>query len=516
MVEGYGSAAGTVAGRYRLLEVVHRETNNVCWRGEDLDAGRPRLLTRILLPDDTDRKATRRITARVLRTAEAVRLLRPGRVATVVDAIAEAGALWTVTEAIEGLPLGELLDVEGPFTYMRAARIGLELLDVLDAAHAQGITHGELGPGQVFVRERGGIVLTGFGLAGATLAPRITAPAYAAPEQARDERIGPASDLWALGALLYRMVEGRPPYRDRGPSELTLRSVDRQPLRAPQRAGSLTRAVEGLLRKDSRERLPRGVVREVLSRVLDEDPDAVAAPPPWPRLRGCAYAAARKAGRAWGGRAMAVGTTLAVVTVTVAVLAVTHQSSGTGSSGSASPGGASGRATSPRPTASPSPSGTASTPPVGFRRYDAPEGFSLALPTSWRRQGITRAPDGAYRVDFGASGDARGLAVTYTERVDRDPVAVWRDDVEPGLRQRPGYRRVGDIRGTTYQGFRAADMEWLAGSGDERVRTFGRGFRLGGERGFSLRWTTPADAFTATTNRQALRVLLKTFDPGRV
>ncbi|MFJ8927358.1 protein kinase [Streptomyces sp. NPDC102364] len=516
MGEGCGSAGGTVVGRYRLLEVVHRETNHVCWRGEDLEAGRPRLLTRILLPDGTDLKAARRITARVLRTAEAVRLLRPGRVATVVDAVTEAGALWTVTERIEGLPLGELLDVEGPVTYMRAARIGLELLDVLDAAHAQGITHGELGPGQVFVRDRGGVVLTGFGLAGATLAPRITAPAYAAPEQARDERIGPASDLWALGALLYRMVEGRPPYRDRGSAELTLHSVDRQPLRAPQRAGSLTRAVEGLLRKDSRERLPRGVVREVLSRVLDEDPDAVAALPPRPRLRGGAYAAARKAGRAWGGRAMAVGTTLAVVTVAVAVLAVTHHSSGTGSSGSALPGGASGRATSPRPTASSSPSGTAPALPAGFRRYDAPEGFSLALPTGWRRQGITRAPDGAYRVDFGASGDARVLAVTYTERVDRDPVAVWRDDVEPGLRQRTGYRRVGDIRGTTYQGFRAADMEWLAGSGDERVRTFGRGFRLGGERGFSLRWTTPADAFAATTNRQALRVLLKTFDPGRV
>ncbi|MGD6747548.1 serine/threonine-protein kinase [Streptomyces sp. BH106] len=512
MVEGCGSAAGTVAGRYRLLEVVHRETNHVCWRGEDLEAARPRLLTRIVLPDGTDRKAARRITARVLRTAEAVRLLRPGRVATVVDAVTEAGALWTVTEGIEGLPLGELLDVEGSFTYMRAARIGLELLDVLDAAHAQGITHGELGPGQVFLRESGGIVLTGFGLAGVTLAQRITAPAYAAPEQARDERIGPAADLWALGALLYRMVEGRPPYRDRGPAELTLRSVDRQPLRAPQRAGSLTRAVEGLLRKDSRERLPRGVVREVLSRVLDEDPDAVAAPLPRPRLRGCAYAAARRAGRAWGRRAMAAGTTLAVVTVTVAVLAVTHQPPGSGSSGSSSPGAASGRAPAPRPTVSSSP---APALPPGFRRYDAPEGFSLALPTGWRRQGITRAPDGAYRVDFGASGDDRRLAVTYTERVDRDPVAVWRDDVEPALRQRTGYRRVGAIRGTTYQGFRAADMEWLAGSGNERVRTFGRGFRLGGERGFSLRWTTPADTFTATTNRQALRVLLKSFDPGR-
>src|SRR4051812_17386565 len=257
MVKAHVSAHELVAGRYRLLEVVGRETNRICWYAEDVEAERPRLVTQIALPAGPAEESPRRVTARVLRTSEVMSLLRPDRVATVIDAVEESGALWTVTELIGGTPLGELLAQEGACHYVRAARIGLELLDVLEAAHDRGLTHGELSPGQVFVRDRGPVVVTGFGLAGATLAPRVTAPSYASPEQARDERIGPAADLWALGAILYTMVEGRPPFRDRGRPESTLKGVDRLPLRTPLRAGSLTPTVQGLLRKDSRERLTR-------------------------------------------------------------------------------------------------------------------------------------------------------------------------------------------------------------------------------------------------------------------
>ncbi|GHD85915.1 serine/threonine protein kinase [Streptomyces naganishii] len=529
MVEGHVSAQDLVAGRYRLLEVIHRETNQVCWYGEDVAAERPRLLTRTTLPAGVDPESARRITARVMRTAETMGLLRPGRIATVVDAVVGADALWTVTEWIDGTPLGELLATEGLFNYVRAARIGVDVLDVLEAAHAEGITHGELNPGQVFVREQGGVVVTGFGLAGATLAPRITAPSYASPEQARDERVGPAADLWALGAMLYAMVEGRPPFRDRGRIEATLRSVDRLPLRGPVRAGPLTQAVQGLLRKDSRERLTRPVVREALTRVTNEDPGTVAPPLPGPRLRGV-YAAAREAGRNWSRRTMAVGTTLAVVTVAVAVLAVTHQLPGTGTSGSAASArtgkpptasasasaGGTGTGTGASPSASPSPSATAGALPSGYRRYTAPEGFSVALPAGWGRLRTTRAPDGSYRVLFGAGGDDRTLAVTYSDRVGPDPVVVWREDVEPDLRRHRGYVRIGDIRATTYQGHRAADMEWLSGSGEDRVHTFGRGFLLGGGKGFSLRWTTPAGVFASAADKQALTVFLDTFRPAHV
>ncbi|RSN84849.1 serine/threonine protein kinase, partial [Streptomyces sp. WAC 05379] len=321
MVKAHVSTSELVAGRYRLVDVVHRETNRVGYYGEDLETERACLLTQIGLPDDQGPDDARRATSRILRTSERIGLLRPGRVATVLDAVEEAGSLWIVTEWIDGTPLGALLAQQGTFNYVRAARIGLELLDVLEAAHVAGITHGELSPGQVFVGADGSVVVTGFGLAGATLAPRVAAPSYASPEQARDERIGPASDLWALGAILYTMVEGRPPYRERDRPETTLKGVDRLPLRAPVRAGPLTQAVQGLLRKDSRERLSRPVIREALDRVINDDPETAAQAMHRPRLRG-RYAV----GPTWGRRAMVIGTALAVVTVAAAVLVVTNGS----------------------------------------------------------------------------------------------------------------------------------------------------------------------------------------------
>jgi eukaryotic-like serine/threonine-protein kinase len=510
-----------VAGRYRLFEVVHRETNRVCWSGEDATTGRPCLVTQMALPPEQAGEAARRAAGRVIRTGETMASLCPGRIAAVLDAVVADGMLWTVTEWVGGVPLGDLLDRQGAFDCARAARIGLEVLAVLEAAHSQGVTHGELSPGQVYVREEGSVVVTGFGLAGATLAPRLTTPSYASPEQARDERIGPAADLWTLGAILYTMVEGRPPFRDRGRPEATLKGVDRLPLRTPVHAGPLTQAVQGLLRKDSRERLTRPVVREALTRVLTEHPGATVREVPRPRLRGV-YAAARHTSRDWSRRTMAAGTALALVTVTVAVLAVTEALPGTGggsatgarqrtSSPAAPPADTTPSPPAPRPSASASPSKPGTSVPAGFRRYDAPEGFSVALPGSWRRLDTTRVPGGAYRVLFGASGDPRTLAVTYSERAGADPVAVWRDDVEPGLGRTGGYRRIGEIRATTYRGREAADMQWLARDDGTRVRTFGRGFLLGGGRSFSLRWTTPADDWDETANERALAAFLGTF-----
>ncbi|MEU5740578.1 serine/threonine-protein kinase [Streptomyces tendae] len=517
-----------VAGRYRLFEVVQRETNRVCWSGEDATTGRPCLVTQIALPEEPAGEAVHRAPGRVIRTGETMASLCPGRIAVVLDAAVVDGMLWTVTEWVAGVPLGDALDRRGAFNYARAARVGLELLAVLDAAHTHGVTHGELSPGQVFVREEGSVVVTGFGLAGATLAPRLTAPAYASPEQARDERIGPAADLWTLGAILYTMVEGRPPFRDRGRPEATLKGVDRLPLRTPVRAGPLAQAVQGLLRKNSRERLTQPVVRAALARALAEEPGTTAEVTTRPGLRGV-YAAALRAGRDRPRRTVVAGTALALATVTVAVLAVLAATDGRPGAGDGAATGA--RPRPPTPSAPPIGSGLPASPsspaggpgasaspsrpgvpaPAGFRRYDAPEGFSVALPGGWRRLDTARVPDGAYRVVFGASGDPRTLAVTYSRSAGADPVAVWRDDVEPGLARSDGYRRIGEIRATTYRGRAAADMEWLALDDGSRVRTFGRGFLLGGGRSFSLRWTTPAGDWDDPANERALAAFLGTF-----
>ncbi|MFJ3290267.1 serine/threonine protein kinase [Streptomyces sp. NPDC086669] len=511
MVKAHVPTSELVAGRYRLVDVVHRETNRVSYSGEDLETEHACLLTQIGLPLDQDPDTARRATSRILRTSERMELLRPGRVAAVLDAVEDAGSLWIVTEWIDGLPLGELLTRQGTFDYTRTARIGLELLDVLEAAHVAGITHGELSPGQVFVGGEDAVVVTGFGLAGATLSPRLAAPSYASPEQARDERVGPASDLWALGAILYSMSEGRPPYRERDRPEATLKGVDRLPLRAPVRSGPLTQAVQGLLRKDSRERLGRSAVRDALVRVLREEhgTDGGETPRPGPLDR-------VGAGPVRGRRALLFGTALAVVAVAAAAVLVAtdgQDSRPPEATGTRTPpAGTGGGASSPAPGSPPSDAGTPGDAlPDGYRTYTSPDGFSVALPRGWRPVSTTRAADLAYRVFLGAEGDPRRLAVTYSERLDPDPVAVWRDDVQPQLARSDGFRRIGEIEATTYQGYEAADMEWLSRSGGTQVHTFGRGFLLDDHRGFSLRWSTPARDWDAPGNREALDVFLRTF-----
>ncbi|WP_449351458.1 serine/threonine protein kinase [Streptomyces shaanxiensis] len=537
MVKAHVSTHGLVAGRYRPLDVLHRETNRTCWYGEDVSVERPCLLTEIELPASTDEETALRTAGGVVRMSKTMRVVSPGRIASVVDAVVQEGVLWTVTEPVDGIPLGELLAQRGTFDHAQAARVGLELLEVLEAAHGEGITHGELSPGQVFVRDRGAVVVTGFGLAGATLAPRLSAPSYASPEQARDERIGPAADLWALGAILYTLVEGRPPFRDRDRPAATLKGVDRLPLRAPVRAGPLTHIIQGLLRKNSQERLTRWAVRNALVKILSEEPDAVPPEEPRQRLRGMPGVATGR-----GSRVLIAGTALAVVAVAAAVLTITKALPGTDSAttGEAPAPSASASAPAPAPpspSVSASPSASApgnrtdetSTPPTptptgsasptagtglpsGYREYRSPEGFSLALPKGWKPLDTSRQDDLAYRVTFGAAGDPRTLAVTYSKAVGSDAVAVWRDDVEPDLEDNPGYERLGDIRATTYQGREAADMQWIEKVDGTRVRTFGRGFLIGGGSGYSLRWTTPADDWNDAANRTALDTFLRTFE----
>jgi hypothetical protein len=145
--------------------------------------------------------------------------------------------------------------------------------------------------------------------------------------------------------------------------------------------------------------------------------------------------------------------------------------------------------------------------------YNAPEGFSVALPQGWKRLSEDTSPGNvAYRIVFGADDDPRTLTVTYSQLLRPDPVAVWRDDVQPGLIQADiGFQRIGAIRATTYHGRSAADMEWLSDFEGTRIRTFGRGFLTGEHTGYSLRWTTPAADWNDTANRQALDAFLRTF-----
>ncbi|WP_405877240.1 MULTISPECIES: protein kinase domain-containing protein [unclassified Streptomyces] len=546
MVKVQVSTDELVAGRYRLMEVLQHEEGRDGWHGQDVESERPVTLTRSRLPDHLREEAELRTAVRITRESEALGLVCPGRVAVVIDVVEDNDFLWTVTARPAGVPLSALLG-HGPVNYVRAARIGLGVLDVLGAAHQEGITHGDLSPGQVWVEEQGGVTVGGFGLMGAAASPRVTAPSYASPEQARGEGGGPATDLWALGAIMYEMVEGRPAIRDRGGLEATFRAVERLPIRAPLSAGPLGPAIQGLLRRDRVERVPEQVVREALTRILRAELEDEMPTETLPLFRETDLEtppAGRVRGKLPVSRPVLLGGALAVTVVCFAVLTAAgglsqRNTSASGAapspmvsakpspapsappsgavsqqapSASTSPSSPSPSSSSPSASPSPSPSRTLTEdPPAGFFRYTAPQGFSIELPKGWKPLQTQNSADGSYRILLGASGDPRTLTVTYSTQLGSDPVAVWRE-VDASLRNASiDYQRLGDIRAVEYQGYKGADMEWLSTSDGVRERTFGRGYLIGDHRGYSLRWTTPAADWDTAANRAALATFLRTF-----
>ncbi|MEU4086280.1 serine/threonine protein kinase [Streptomyces aureus] len=547
MAKAQDSAGELIAGRYRLLDVLVSEEGRVLWNGEDTAFGRPVVLTRSTAAGQPGEEAPESAADRILRVAGLLGPACHGGVAAVLDVVEGPGFLWTVTERPPGAPLADLLRSRPvPGDHVWAAAVGLHVLDVLTAAHGEGVVHGELGPSQVWTDEQGTVTVTGFGLRASAAAPRVTAPSYASPEQARGEVTTPAADLWSLGALIYALVEGRPLVQDRGGAEATFRAVDRLPVREPRKAGPLAPAITGLLRWDPVERVPEAVVRESLTRILRQNFEEVTPPEPLPDLLDTAGdrrdpgpegegpgRPGRRPGKGLAsGRPVLLGSALAVTVAAVGVFAAMGGLPG-GSDASASgrapspsvsrvpsaaptPAGTpSGRAPTASAKPSPSPSPTASSAlPSGFSLYRAPQGFTVALPAGWKPVETQSSDDLAYRVTFGASGDPRTLAVTYSTQLGPDPVAVW-SALEPSLSaSSTGYERVGAIRPVTYHGMKGADMEWYSVSQGVRVRTLGRGFLIGGHRGFSLRWTTPADDWDSAADRQALKVFFDSFRTG--
>src|SRR5919108_548194 len=152
------------------------------------------------------------------------------------------------------------------------ARLGLGLLDALEAAHRAGIVHRDLKPKNVMVREDGATKLADFGIASVQGDPRLTAtglvvgsPAYMAPEQVQGRPVGPATDLWALGATLWFAVEGEPPFG--GGEFQTLNAIVSGEPRRPRRLGPLAPVLERLLAKDPAHRPTPEELRPLLERV---------------------------------------------------------------------------------------------------------------------------------------------------------------------------------------------------------------------------------------------------------
>jgi serine/threonine protein kinase len=225
---------------------------------------------------------------RAFREARAVAGLDHPNIAGIYDLVQDDGRLWVVMQlAPFRFPYRSLSDVvqdDGPQPPVWAARIGLQILSAIEAAHGVGVLHRDINPGNVLLGPAGRVMLAGFGIVTADGSPALTtpeaftgSPAYMAPERARGEPATPAADLWSLGATLYAAVEGRPPFHRDG-KVAVLTAVIGDYVDPPSRSGPLWPLVSALLCKDPSVRPDAAEVKRSLQRVAGSRSGAQSAP----------------------------------------------------------------------------------------------------------------------------------------------------------------------------------------------------------------------------------------------
>jgi len=239
------------------------------WRAHDELLDRTVAVKEVDLPQvgEIDKDHLRQRTMREARAA--ARLAHPNAV-TVYDVVEEGGKPWIVMQLVAADSLAQVIRDRGPLEPAEVAEIGLAVLSALEAAHAAGILHRDVKPGNVLLGHDGRVVLTDFGIATLEGDPSLTstglllgAPAYIAPERARGLTPGPPSDLWSLGATLYTTIEGRPPF-DRGTPLATLTAMISEDSPPPSIDGPLGAAIEGLLQRDPHQRIDALTARKLL------------------------------------------------------------------------------------------------------------------------------------------------------------------------------------------------------------------------------------------------------------
>jgi eukaryotic-like serine/threonine-protein kinase len=207
--------AAVLGDRYRLGERIADGGMGSVYRAVDESLGRPvavKVLRRELADDPT-------FLERFRREARAAAAVSSPGVAGVYDYGELDGRAFIVMELVEGETLAERIAARGRLPWPEAFALAEQVARALDAAHAHGLVHRDVKPGNVLIGPGGRAKVTDFGIAKTAASATLTRTGmvlgsanYVAPEQARGDDVGPAADQYSLGCLLFEVVTGRTPY----------------------------------------------------------------------------------------------------------------------------------------------------------------------------------------------------------------------------------------------------------------------------------------------------------------
>jgi eukaryotic-like serine/threonine-protein kinase len=283
-------SAGTIMAGYRIESPLGAGAMGQVYRALQLSMNRE-VAFKVLAPKLA---RNRKFRDRFLREARAAgRLHHPNLIA--VHDVGEAdGRMFFSMELVDGVTVGHLLKKHGRIPEMRALEIIRQCLEALKFAHGQGIVHRDIKPDNIMVKNSGMVKVADLGLAraeeidgDASITQTNTnvvmgTPHYMAPEQGRDaHRVDHRADLYAVGATLYHLLCGEPPFSGGSAMEVIFRAA-RQPLKFPEPGPTpaLRILISRLMEKDPAKR-PQSAsdVLEMISQLrrkqVDDEPEMV-------------------------------------------------------------------------------------------------------------------------------------------------------------------------------------------------------------------------------------------------
>ncbi len=269
-------------GDYELIEEIERGGMGVVYRAQQVSLDRPVALKVIKSGQLAGVQEIRRFRVE----AEAAANLHHPGIVPVYEVGEIEGFHYYTMQFVCGQSLATRL-VAGPLLPQEAAQLLVKIARAVAYAHAQGVIHRDLKPANILIDENGDPKITDFGLAkrvrhegGLTATGQILGtPAYMAPEQAagRDRSVGEATDVYALGALLYAMLTGHAPHEASTEIDLLLKVLDSDPMPPSQiqrtTPPSLDQVCLCCLEKDPEKRYPSAAaVADDLERFLRDEP----------------------------------------------------------------------------------------------------------------------------------------------------------------------------------------------------------------------------------------------------
>ncbi len=259
-------------GDYALVRVIGRGTHYTLFQAVDPHVRRMVVIKILHVADVADapdgaaptRESAQIAEARLQREARALASLSHPNIPALYGNGEEGGQCFLVMEYIYGHPLRQHLDLNR-VSDAEAAGILEQVAGAVDAAHAQSILHRDIRASNVIIAHDGQVKLVDFGLArqpgDATvtmMGDLVGEPAYMAPEQLLNKPAIPATDLWALGVLLYEMLAGHAPFQGANFPLVAHQVIGGQPLPVPGVSAAVQAVLDKALEKDPEKRYRRG------------------------------------------------------------------------------------------------------------------------------------------------------------------------------------------------------------------------------------------------------------------